>query len=48
MATFGPFCTSSGTKTGENRKKPVETKESPLTFNRKTLNVNCGTILGAA
>jgi hypothetical protein len=34
-----------GTKTGKNRKKPVETKEIGLTKRLKRLKVNCGTVL---
>jgi hypothetical protein len=32
-------------KTNKNRKKPVETKEIPLTKARKESKVNCGTVL---
>ncbi len=33
------------TKTGKNRKKPVETVEIKLTKRLKRLKVNCGTVL---
>jgi len=42
------FCTFEGTKTGKNRKIPVETKENPLTFRGKTPKVNLGSFVGPA
>ncbi|HKO17908.1 MAG TPA: hypothetical protein VJU82_03385 [Acidobacteriaceae bacterium] len=48
LTDFGQFCTFCGMKTEENRKKPVETGENPLTFAAKTPNVNFGTLVGPA
>jgi len=38
-----PFSTAHPAKTGKTRKKPVETKENPLTSFAERLIVNCGT-----
>jgi hypothetical protein len=35
--------TTGTTKTGKTRKKPVETKENPLTSRLEKVIVNCGT-----
>ena len=45
---FGDFhrkCDQIRTKTGKNRKKPVETKERLLTKRSERMKVKCGTVL---
>jgi hypothetical protein len=37
------FCAPNGTKPEKNRKKPVETRENPLTLTPEKPMVKCGT-----